>query len=55
MAAVKEKITIILKIVAAPGHEALVDAVVVSLQVENLKSLLARRHPGTSLRRNDQS
>ena len=54
MAAVKEKITIILKIVAAPGHEALVDAVVVSLQVENLKSLLARCHPRTSLRRNDQ-
>ena len=55
MTTVKKKITIILKIVAAPGHEALVDAVVVSLQVENLKSLLAGGHPGTSLRRNDQS
>ena len=35
--------------VGLPGNEALVDAVVISLQVENLQSLLARCHPRTCL------
>ena len=37
----------------APGDEALVDAVVLSLQVEDLQSLLACCHPGTCLNNNN--
>ena len=36
-----------------PGNEALVDAVVLSLQVEDLQSLLACCHPGTCLNNNN--